>query len=61
MLCRRQEAADAINKSGITVFEPDRTAGHYTDNIRAGVSGSFKENVDLAIVIVKGNATDQSW
>ena len=60
MLCRRQESADAINRHGITVFEPDRTAAHYTDNVRAGVSGSINEKADLVIVIVKGNDTEQS-
>ena len=60
MLCRRQQTADSINKSGLTVFEPDNITGHYTENIRAAVSGGFSEVVDLAIVIVIGADTESS-
>ena len=60
MLCWRKASADAISKSGITVFEPDKTVGHYTENVRAAVSGDFDEIVDLAIIITKGADTEQS-
>ncbi len=60
MLCRRKASADAISKSGITVFEPDKTVGYYTENVRAAVSGDFDEIVDLAIIITKGADTEQS-
>ncbi len=60
MICRREETADAINKNGLTVFELDKSTGRYTENIKAAVSGSFDEVVDLVIVIVKGAETEAS-
>ena len=56
MICRRQKVADAINRDGLIVFEPDGIRESYT-NVRAFLSGECTESVDLVIVIVKGADT----
>ncbi|MCQ2444532.1 MAG: 2-dehydropantoate 2-reductase [Mailhella sp.] len=46
---------DAINDAGVTIAEPDGSETHYP--MKAAVSGTFAEPVDLLVVFVKSTAT----
>ena len=59
MICRRQEAVDSIERSGLVVYEPDRNSYTYK-NVRAFLSGECSEIMDLVIVIVKTSDTRTS-
>lgn len=59
MICRRQETAEAIERDGLLVYEPDRKC-HTYKNVRAFLSGECTEIVDLAIIIVKTSDTRNS-
>ncbi len=56
MLCRRKSVADAIERDGLTVFEPDGSVGCYM-TVHGCLSGECPGPVDLAIIIVKASDT----
>lgn len=59
MICRRQKVMDAINKDGITVFEPDGSKVSYP-NVKACLSGECDADIDLIFVIVKAFDTENA-
>lgn len=59
MICRRQKVMDAINKEGLTVFEPDGSKVSYP-KVQASLSGECQADVDLILVIVKAFDTESA-
>lgn len=54
-----QPQVDAINENGVTLIEPDGARVVYSD-VRAYLSGTYQEAVDLVIVFVKTNYTEDA-
>lgn len=50
---------DAINNNGITVNEDDGSVNHF-DNVKAYLSGTYKDKADLVIVFVKAAYTEDT-
>ena len=50
---------EAINQNGITVLEEDVTENKFT-NVKACISGEYKEAADLVVVFVKSTFTEDA-
>ena len=59
MLDSFDKQVEAINQNGITVLEEDGTENKFT-NIKACISGEYKEAADLVVVFVKSTFTEDA-
>ena len=59
MLDSFDRQVEAINQNGITVLEEDGTENKFT-NVKACISGEYKEAADLVVVFVKSTFTEDA-
>ena len=59
MLDSFDKQVEAINQNGITVLEEDGTENKFT-NVKACISGEYKEAADLVVVFVKSTFTEDA-
>lgn len=59
MLDSFDKQVEAINQNGISVLEEDGTENKFT-NIKACISGEYKEAADLVVVFVKSTFTEDA-
>ena len=59
MLDSFDKQVEAINQNGITVLEEDGTGNKFT-NVKACISGEYKEAADLVVVFVKSTFTEDA-
>lgn len=59
MLDSFNKQVEAINQNGITVLEEDGTENKFT-NVKACISGEYKEAADLVVVFVKSTFTEDA-
>ena len=59
MLDSFDKQVEAINQNGITVLEEDGTENQFT-NVKACISGEYKEAADLVVVFVKSTFTEDA-
>lgn len=59
MLDSFDKQVEAINQNGISVLEEDGTENKFT-NVKACISGEYKEAADLVIVFVKSTFTEDA-
>lgn len=59
LLDKYKPQVDAINENGITINEDDGKVNHFK-NVKAFLSGTYKDKVDLVIVFVKAAYTKET-
>ena len=59
MLDSFDKQVEAINQNGITVLEEDGTENQFT-NVKACISGEYKEAAELVVVFVKSTFTEDA-